>query len=149
METCSCHVFNAPLPGYHWRPDRYFHRQVYTVRSPRPVRHLSLVYLLSRLSLQHIADGANLAEEVISTVRTAQAFGTQNILGGLYDIHVSKSLAVELKTAMWLGGGMGAFFFFMYAAYGLAFHFGTTLILQGHGKHCTLLPGASPLMVWI
>jgi ATP-binding cassette subfamily B (MDR/TAP) protein 1 len=86
------------------------------------------------MSLQYIADGGNLAEEVIGTVRTAQAFGTQKILGGLYDIHVDKALVVELKSSMWHGGGLAFFFFVIYASYALAFHFGTTLIIQGHGK---------------
>lgn len=85
-----------------------------------------------QLSLQHIADGGNMAEEVISTVRTAQAFGNQKVLSDLYDVHIDKSLVVELKSSVWNGAGMAFFFFVIYASYGLAFHFGTTLIIQGH-----------------
>ncbi|KAJ2922300.1 hypothetical protein H1R20_g14801, partial [Candolleomyces eurysporus] len=85
-----------------------------------------------QMSLAYVADGGSLAEEVISTVRTAQAFGTQKILSKMYDVHVDKSLVVELKSAIWNGGGLGFFFFVIYASYGLAFHFGTTLIIQGH-----------------
>ena len=36
-----------------------------------------------RLSLKEIVEGGSLAEEVISTIQTAQAFGTQPILEGL------------------------------------------------------------------
>ncbi|KAI0050297.1 P-loop containing nucleoside triphosphate hydrolase protein [Auriscalpium vulgare] len=85
-----------------------------------------------QLSLKHVAEGGTLAEEVVSTVRTAQAFGTQRILGELYDVSINKARIVDAKAAVWHGGGLGCFFFAIYAAYGLAFDFGTTLINQGH-----------------
>ncbi|KAF8895324.1 P-loop containing nucleoside triphosphate hydrolase protein [Infundibulicybe gibba] len=85
-----------------------------------------------QLSLKHVADGGNLAEEVISTIRTAQAFGTQKTLTGLYDSHIDQSRRVDLKVATWQGGGMAVFFFVIYSAYALAFSFGTTLIRSGH-----------------
>ena len=75
-----------------------------------------------------MADAGNLAEEVISTVRTAQAFGTQPTLSALYDKHVEKALAMDIKTSIWNGAGLGSVFFVIYASYGL----GTTLI---HFKH--------------
>ncbi|KAF5382598.1 hypothetical protein D9615_002908 [Tricholomella constricta] len=90
-----------------------------------------------QLSLKHVADGGSLAEEVISTVRTAQAFGTQHTLSDLYDVHIDQSRKVDLKAAVWHGGGLAVFFFVIYSAYALAFSFGTTLILSGHAT-----PGA-------
>ena len=94
------------------------------------------------MSLQHVAEGGTLAEEVISTVRTAQAFGTQHVLSDLYDTHVHKSRGVDLKAAVWHGAGLSFFFFVIYGGYGLAFSFGTTLINQGHGMlHARVLPG--------
>ncbi|KAF4617465.1 hypothetical protein D9613_006094 [Agrocybe pediades] len=87
-----------------------------------------------QLSLKHTAEGGSMAEEVISTIRTAQAFGTQKILSGIYDGHIDKSLAVDLKAATWHGGGLAVFFFVIYSAYALAFSFGTTLINQGHAN---------------
>jgi len=60
-----------------------------------------------------------LAEEVISTVRTAQAFGTQNTLSALYSRHVDLSHQQDLKGAVWHGGGLAVFFFVIYGAYGL------------------------------
>ncbi|KAF5360351.1 hypothetical protein D9756_004683 [Leucocoprinus leucothites] len=84
-----------------------------------------------QLSLKHVAEGGNMAEEVISTVRTAQAFGTQAILSGLYDLFIDRSLKVDMKAAIWHGSGLGVFFFVIYSAYGLAFSFGTTLINHG------------------
>ncbi|EGO23855.1 hypothetical protein SERLADRAFT_450147 [Serpula lacrymans var. lacrymans S7.9] len=87
-----------------------------------------------QLSLKHVADGGTLAEEVISTVRTAQAFGTQKILSALYDGHIEGSRVVDSKAAIWHGGGLAVFFFVIYSAYALAFDFGTTLINDGHAN---------------
>ena len=86
-----------------------------------------------QLSLKHVAEGGSLAEEVISTVRTAQAFGTQEILSNLYDSHIAHSQVVEAKSALVHGIGLSVFFFVIYSAYALAFSFGTTLIIHGHG----------------
>jgi ATP-binding cassette subfamily B (MDR/TAP) protein 1 len=88
-----------------------------------------------RATLKHVADGGTIAEEVISTVRTAKAFGVQNVLSNLYEGHVAKALKAELKTAITVGISLGVFFFAAYASYALAFSFGTTLILQGHGSY--------------
>jgi ATP-binding cassette subfamily B (MDR/TAP) protein 1 len=91
-----------------------------------------------RTSLDHVAQGGSFAEEVISTIRTAKAFGTQFQLGAVYDSHVSKSYIADVKGGMVTGVGIGCFFFFAYASYSLAFSFGTTLMLQGHGDVGTI-----------
>jgi hypothetical protein len=75
---------------------------------------------LSRISLQHVAEGGSLAEEVISTIRTAHAFGTQIILGRLYNAHADKARAVDMKAASWQGRGMAVLSFVIYGAYGLS-----------------------------
>lgn len=95
--------------------------------------------ILHSLSLGHIAEGGSVAEEVISTIRTAQAFGTQGILSRLYDGHVRQAHEVELKAAIWHGCGLATFFFIIYSAYALAFDFGTTLIIRGEGKGIILM----------
>ncbi|THH28698.1 hypothetical protein EUX98_g5479 [Antrodiella citrinella] len=87
---------------------------------------------LMQTSLKHVATGGSLAEEVIATVRTAQAFGTQRVLADIYDDHADKAYAADLKAAAWNGGGLAVFFFIIYSAYALAFSFGTTLINEGH-----------------
>ncbi|KDQ25589.1 hypothetical protein PLEOSDRAFT_1097506 [Pleurotus ostreatus PC15] len=83
-------------------------------------------------SLKHVADGGNLAEEVISTIRTAQAFGSQKTLSALYDGHVEQSQMVDYKSSVVNGAGLSVFFFVIYGSYGLAFSFGTTLINSGN-----------------
>lgn len=92
----------------------------------------------TKSSLQHIAEGGTLAEEAISTVRTAQAFGIQSTLADIYDIHINRSKKIETQSAILQGVGIAVFFFVVYAAYGLAFSFGATLINQGHGQ-CSAL----------
>ncbi|KAI0375403.1 multidrug resistance protein 1 [Pilatotrama ljubarskyi] len=82
-------------------------------------------------SLQYGAEGGSLAEEVISTIRTAQAFGIQHILSDLYNKHVYKTHAMEVKSAIWQGVHISFWTFLLYAAYALAFNFGTTLINHG------------------
>jgi ATP-binding cassette, subfamily B (MDR/TAP), member 1 len=88
-----------------------------------------------RLSRQHVAEGGSLAEEVISTIRTTQAFGTQNALADIYDTHINQSKKADYKAAVMRGGGLAIFFFIIYSAYALAFSFGTTLINEGHGQY--------------
>jgi ATP-binding cassette subfamily B (MDR/TAP) protein 1 len=66
-----------------------------------------------------VAEGGSFAEEVISTIRTAQAFGTQKILTRLYNEYVSGSLKVDLKAARVHGIALGCFFFVIYSAYAL------------------------------
>jgi ATP-binding cassette subfamily B (MDR/TAP) protein 1 len=85
-----------------------------------------------QLSLKHVAEGGTIAEEIVSTIRTAQAFGTQNILASLYDVAIQKAYIADCQGAVAQGIGLSAFFFSLYAAYALAFSFGTTLINEGH-----------------
>ena len=78
------------------------------------------VFALScRRSLKFVADAGTVAEEVISTIRTAQAFGSQKVLGEIYNTHIAQSRVVDIKAAAWLGGGLSVFFFVLYSSYGL------------------------------
>jgi len=84
-------------------------------------------------SLKFTAEGGTIAEEVISTIRTSHAFGSQATLHNLYTTQVTKARTVELKGAVWQGGAFGVMFFAIYSSYALAFQFGTTLINSGEG----------------
>ena len=72
-------------------------------------------------SLTYIADGGSLAEEVLSTIRTAKAFGSQSVLSYLYDNHLNKVKKNGVKVAIAMGLGLMIFFFVIYSSYGLAF----------------------------
>lgn len=84
-------------------------------------------------SRKYVAEGGSIAEEVISTIRTSHAFGSQNTLQSLYAARVANARTVDLKGAVWQGGALGVMFFAIYASYALAFQFGTTLINSGEG----------------
>ncbi|KAF9254844.1 ste6-like protein [Marasmius fiardii PR-910] len=81
-----------------------------------------------------IADSGTLAEEVIATIRTAQAFGSQKKLSDMYDTHLGRARVMDTKSAIVNGLGLTVFFFAIYAGYGLAFSFGVTLTLSGHAN---------------
>ncbi|KAI6030747.1 P-loop containing nucleoside triphosphate hydrolase protein [Pisolithus orientalis] len=86
----------------------------------------------SQEALQYVAESGTIAEEVISTIRTAQAFGSQKMLGSLFDKKIGSVRTLNAKSATWHGCGLGVFFFIIYSSYALAFDFGTTLINEGH-----------------
>ena len=66
-----------------------------------------------------MAEGGSIAEEVIGTVRTSHAFGTQKVLGKLYEDKVGKTLEFDRKAAITHAIGFGVFFFVIYGGYGL------------------------------
>jgi ATP-binding cassette subfamily B (MDR/TAP) protein 1 len=79
----------------------------------------TLVSKYEQRSLGYVAEGGSFAEEVISTIRTAQAFGTQQTLARLYNVSVKKAFDVDYKSAVVTGCGVPLFFFFIYGAYAL------------------------------
>ncbi|KAK0487110.1 ste6-like protein [Armillaria novae-zelandiae] len=81
--------------------------------------------------LRLIAEGGSVAEEVISSVRTVHAFGVQGTLAQVYNGYLLKSHVIGISTAMWIGVCIAIILFTVYAAYALAFYFGTTLIISG------------------
>lgn len=149
MEAFTCDDF---YPSLH-RHYRWYHAeirfQVYEVSSLLSLimlsyhilneRSVTSIAFVIRESLQFIAEGGSFAEEVISTIRTAQAFGTQLRLSKVYGTHIDKAFIVDHKAAAVHGLGLAIFFFIIYASYGLAFQFGTTLILEGHGNVGTVI----------
>lgn len=64
----------------------------------------------------------------MSTIRTAQAFGTQNVLATLYDGAIQKTYFVDCRAAVSQGIGLSCFFFSMYAAYGLGEFYSLLLV---------------------
>ncbi|KAG6329644.1 hypothetical protein ID866_9445 [Astraeus odoratus] len=81
---------------------------------------------------QAVAESGTLAEEVISTIRTAHSFGLQRVLGGLFDKKMDRIRLTDSRAAVWGGCGLAVLWFILYSVYPLAFDFGTTLINEGH-----------------
>ncbi|WVR08476.1 hypothetical protein IAU60_005531 [Kwoniella sp. DSM 27419] len=82
-------------------------------------------------ALQHIAQAGTLAEEVIGSIRTVQAFGKQKILGAKFNEHIEKSRKLGKKGALIEAAGLSVMFFAIYSAYALAFFYGGVLVTQG------------------
>jgi len=82
-------------------------------------------------SLDHYGEGATLAEEVISTVRVAHAFGTQERLVQKYDNHLIQAEKSGAIKSIVIAIQMFSIFFVMYSAEGLAFWYGAKLIVNG------------------
>lgn len=103
-------------------------------------------------ALTNIADSGNLVEEVISTIRTAKAFGSQVVLGQLYDSFLAKASIQGKKMAVTTAISLFTFFFVIYCSYSLSFVWGTTLLLRGEtdvgaiiGAFMSILIGAFSL----
>lgn len=106
--------------------DRNFHEQIrdaiHSVGSSLPLSSPSFLIVLSRNCRESLTAGAaagTLAEEVVSTVRTAKAFGTQDTLTSLYTSFVRPQYVAEERVAVSYAAGMGGFFFVVYAVFAL------------------------------
>ncbi|GAA6011881.1 hypothetical protein JCM10207_003417 [Rhodosporidiobolus poonsookiae] len=84
--------------------------------------------------LDATAKGATLAEEAISSVRAVVAFGLRDTLVRAYEAPNKVCLDLGIKGAISTGCIVGFFFFLVYGAYGLAWSWGTTLILRGYAN---------------
>ncbi|CAI2166259.1 12008_t:CDS:10 [Funneliformis geosporum] len=82
-------------------------------------------------SLGYYSKSGTIAEEAISTIRTAVAFGIQSKLSKLYDSNLTLAKKEGIKRSILNGAGLGIVYFFIYSTYALAFWYGSTLILSG------------------
>lgn len=85
----------------------------------------------SKQSLGSYALGGTVAEEVISSIRNATAFGTQDKLARQYDTHLAQAEKWGYKTRFTLGIMVGGMFLVIYLNYGLAFWMGSRFLVDG------------------
>ena len=85
----------------------------------------------NKQSLESYALGGSVAEEVISSIRNATAFGTQDKLARQYEEHLKEAerwgLKLKVVLAMMIGGMMGV----IYLNYGLSFWQGSRFLVSG------------------
>lgn len=93
----------------------------------------------SKLSLESYAQGGTLAEEVISSIRTATAFGTQERLAQQYDKHLDKAEKWGIKLQMIFAVMIGGMFSVMFLNTGLGFWTGSRFIVDGEIQVGTVL----------
>ena len=85
----------------------------------------------SKQSLSAYALGGTVAEEVISSIRNATAFGTQDKLAKQYDVHLASAEKWGFKNKFTLAIMIGAMFGVIYLNYGLAFWVGSIFLTRG------------------
>ncbi|KAK7086306.1 tRNA N6-adenosine threonylcarbamoyltransferase [Halocaridina rubra] len=85
---------------------------------------------LSTLEMKEYARAGGVAEEVLSSVRTVVAFGGEAKEVERYDKNLVHAKKAGVKRGLVTGIGMGLMWFIIYAAYSLAFYYGTGLILD-------------------
>lgn len=77
------------------------------------------------------AQGGTLADEVLSSARTAVAFGLQDQLSKQYDKHLEKAEYYGFRIKAAVGVMIGGIMFLLYMSYALAFWQGSTFLLRG------------------
>lgn len=85
----------------------------------------------NKLSLAAYAEGGTVAEEVISSIRNATAFGTQDKLAKEYDTHLVKAEQSGFKMKAILGSMIGFLMCYVYLTYSLAFWQGSRYLVAG------------------
>ena len=85
----------------------------------------------NKASLGSYALGGTVAEEVISSIRNATAFSTQEKLARQYDAHLTEAEKWGLKLKVALGIMIGFMFGIIYLNYGLAFWQGSRFVVKG------------------
>ncbi|CAG8972233.1 hypothetical protein HYALB_00001631 [Hymenoscyphus albidus] len=83
----------------------------------------------SKQSLESYALGGSIAEEVISSIRNAVAFGTQDKLARQYDRHLATAEKYGYKVKFALAIMVGGMFMLIYLNYGLAFWQGSRFLV--------------------
>ncbi|KAL9621580.1 MAG: hypothetical protein Q9160_003972 [Pyrenula sp. 1 TL-2023] len=82
-------------------------------------------------NLEAYAKGGTVAEEVLGSIRNAQAFGTQDMLARKYDVHLVEARGWGTRVKMILGIMIGFMLCFVFLNYGLAFWMGSRFIVDG------------------
>ncbi|GAB1200587.1 GTPase-activating protein [Aspergillus pseudonomiae] len=85
----------------------------------------------SKKSLESYGAGGTVAEEVISSIRNATAFGTQDKLAKQYEAHLAEAEKWGVKNQLILGFMIGGMFGIMFSNYGLGFWMGSRFLVNG------------------
>ncbi|OLL24370.1 Leptomycin B resistance protein pmd1, partial [Neolecta irregularis DAH-3] len=102
----------------------------------------SISILLSKYSKESLnvySVGGTLAEEVFSSIRSVQAFGTQDKVSAIYYDHLTLAYKVGRKKAVAVGVMFASLWFVMFSAYALAFWEGARMLLRGELKPGTII----------
>nr|QFU47755.1 P-glycoprotein [Palaemon carinicauda] len=90
---------------------------------------------LSSLEMKEYARAGSIAEEVLSAIRTVVAFGGEHKEVERFNNNLIYAKQAGIKRGLVTGIGMGLMWFIIYAAYALAFYYGTGLIIDSRPPH--------------
>ncbi|CAI7642787.1 unnamed protein product [Penicillium glandicola] len=90
-----------------------------------------LIIKYGKLSLESAGAGGTVAEEVISSIRNATAFGTQDKLAKQYESHLLHAERWGMRLQMSLAVMIGIMFGLMFMNYGLGFWMGSRFLVDG------------------
>lgn len=85
----------------------------------------------NKKSLAAYAVGGTVAEEVISSIRNATAFNTQDKLARQYDLHLDEAEKSGFRMKAIQGSMIGFLFMYVYLNYALSFWMGSKYLVQG------------------
>ncbi|OCK82170.1 ABC transporter-like protein [Lepidopterella palustris CBS 459.81] len=91
----------------------------------------SFMLKFNKASLDSYAQGGTVAEEVLSSIRNATAFSTQDKLARQYDAHLTVAQKWGLKMKMVLACMLAFMMTVVYLNYGLAFWMGSRYLVAG------------------
>ena len=85
----------------------------------------------NKKSLKAYAEGGSVAEEVLGSIRNAVAFGTQDKLAKVYDIHLFEARRWGIRSKIALSFMIGSLLCLIFLNYGLAFWMGSRFLVSG------------------
>ena len=91
----------------------------------------SVIVKYNKRSLAAYAEGGTVAEEVISSIRNATAFGTQDKLAKEYDVHLTEAEKSGYRTKAITGSMIGFLMCYVYLNYALSFWQGSRYLVAG------------------
>ncbi|KAI1815285.1 ABC transporter [Poronia punctata] len=101
------------------------------------------IVLYTRQNLAAHATGGTVVEEVLSSIRNAVAFGTEDRLALKYDEHLKVGEYYGVRRATGVACMVGGIFLIIYASYGLSFWVGSSYVLDN------VIPLASVLTIML
>lgn len=101
----------------------------------------------NKLSLASYAEGGTVAEEVLSSIRNAIAFGTQDKLARQYDKHLINAEKAGYRTKALTGSMLGLLMCYVYLTYALAFWLGGRYIVSGETTLSAVLTTVLSIMI--
>lgn len=91
----------------------------------------TFIVRFSKQNINSYAQGGTVADEVISSVRNAVAFGTQERLARQYNTHLVKAEYFGVRLKMTLAVMIAGMMLILYLNYGLAFWMGSHFLVDG------------------